>query len=173
MADANAVLTRIAGWLAATPAFEVVAGVAWIIPAVQTLHILAVAVVVGSAAMIDLQVLGVIERDRPLSEAFARYLPPMAGAILVLALSGAVLITGEPTRAPFRVIFWTKLALVLAGGVLTWALPPLARRRGLAGGAGATADLKLMAAATLIIWAAVIVAGRWIGYANAWPGAPL
>jgi uncharacterized membrane protein SirB2 len=172
MADANAILTAIAAWVSQTPAFDVVAGVAWVIPAVQTVHILAVAIVVGSSAMIHLQVLGAIEQRRPLSEAFSRYLPPIGCAVLVLAVSGLILITGEPTRAPFRVVFWVKLALVLLGVALTWTLAGLARRHGVANAAAATWDLKLVAIATLVVWAGVIVAGRWIGYVNAWPGAP-
>lgn len=173
MTDFNTALTHVASYVAGTPLFDTVAGVAWIIPALQTVHILSVAVVLGSASMVDLQVLGVIDRGRPLSSAFTRHLPPLAAAVVVLALTGVVLISGEPTRAPFRVVFWVKLALVLVGVLLTWSLPALARRRGVDESGAATADLKLIAVATLFVWAAVIVAGRWIGYANPWPGAPV
>ena len=106
-------------------------------------------------------------------QSIAFHLPPLGAAVVVLALTGVVLISGEPTRAPFRVIFWVKLALVLVGVLLTWSLPALARRRGVDESGAATADLKLIAVATLFVWAAVIVAGRWIGYANPWPGAPV
>jgi len=168
VSDANAILSDLAARLGQTAAFEVVAGTAWVIPAVQTLHILAVAAVAGSAVMIGMRVLGAVDRERPLDETFGSYLPPLGLAIGVLALSGLVLIVGEPTRAVFRVIFWVKLGLVATGAALTWGLASVAQRRG-----GAVAlDLKVAAVATLVLWSLVIVAGRWIGYANAWPGAP-
>jgi len=167
MASFNSILTEVAAWVSGSPAFTVVAGVSWIIPALQSVHILAVAVVMGSAAMVDLRVLGVVERHRPVGESLERYLPPLFWAVLVLAITGVILIVGEPTRAPFRVIFWAKLGLVAAGVTLTGLL---ARRlRGADPGAAA----KALAVATLLTWAAVIFAGRWIGYANPWPGAPL
>lgn len=173
MSDVNGILISAASWLARTPVSESIAGVPWVVPATQTLHILAVATVLGSVVMIDLQVLGVLERGRPLSEAFSRYLPPLAAGIAVLALSGLVLVAGEPTRAPFRAVFWLKLLLVLLGVALTWALPALAQRRGATDVGAAPGDLKIVAAATISVWLAVIVAGRWIGYSEAWPGAPL
>jgi hypothetical protein len=63
------------------------------------------------------------------------------------------------------------LALILAAGLLTWSHRPALTR---AGGDGAAISLgrKGIALAALLLWLAVIVAGRWIAYVDAWPGAP-
>lgn len=172
--DVTNLLARFAAWLGQTPAFEIAAGVAWVVPAVQTLHILAVSVVIGSAAVVDLRVLGVVERERPVSEVLARFLPATGWALGILAVTGSVLILSEPTRAIFRIVFWAKLALVILGAILTWTLAGGVRRRLLSEAPGPMPlDLKFGAALALTIWLAAIVAGRWIGYADAWPGAPL
>lgn len=167
-------LSAIAAWVGRTPLYDAVAGVAWVVPAVQTLHILAVAVVFASAALIDLRVLGLVDASRPIETFLARFLRPIAVAVAVLAVTGLLLIVSEPTRAIFRVVFWTKLALVLLVSLGTWWLALAARRRGLAAAQGgvATLDLKIIAALSLVAWLAIIVAGRWIGYAVAWDGAP-
>lgn len=170
----TAALSAFASWVGKTPLYDAVAGVAWVVPAVQTVHILAIAVVFASAALIDLRVLGLVDRAKPLEALFGRFLLPIGVAIAVLAVSGLLLVVSEPTRAIFRIVFWVKLALVLAVSLATWWLAFAARGRGLAlaDGGVATLDLKIVAALSLIAWLAIIVAGRWIGYAVAWDGAP-
>lgn len=170
----TAALSAFAAWVGKTPLYDAVAGTAWVVPAVQTLHILAIAVAFASATLIDLRVLGALDAGTPLETVLARFLRPIAAALAVLAVSGLVLIVSEPTRAIFRVVFWVKLALVLLVAVATWWLGRAARARGLAQTAGdvATLDLKIIAGLSLLAWLAIIVAGRWIGYAVAWPGAP-
>jgi hypothetical protein len=65
----------------------------------------------------------------------------------------------------------TLIALVLA---LTAILLGGLRAGGVAGDPSASAPVayKGLAALTLVIWLAIIVAGRWIGYAEGWPGSP-
>jgi hypothetical protein len=167
-------LATFADWVGKTPLYDAVAGIAWIVPAVQTVHILAVAVVLAGAALIDLRVLGLVDRTKPLEALFGRFLRPIGVGVAVLAVTGVLLIVSEPTRAIFRVVFWVKLILVLLASVATWGLAVVARRRGLAQADGgvATLDLKIVAGLTLAAWLVVIIAGRWIGYAVAWDGAP-
>ncbi|MBO9708889.1 MAG: hypothetical protein J7521_11810 [Caulobacter sp.] len=170
----TAALSAFASWLGKTPLYDAVAGVTWVVPTVQTLHILAIAVVFASAALIDLRILGLVDASKPIEALLTRFLRPVGAAVAILAVTGLLLIASEPSRAIFRVVFWVKLALVLAVSLATWWLGFAARRRGLAATEGgvATLDLKIIAALSLITWLAIIVAGRWIGYAVAWDGAP-
>ena len=57
-------LHAFAEWLGQTPVSLVIQNVSWIIPAVQSVHILCIAIVVSSAFMVDLRLLGVIGKDR-------------------------------------------------------------------------------------------------------------
>jgi hypothetical protein len=45
------------------------------VPTVQTVHILSVAVVITSALMLDLRLIGVVGVDQPLDRVWARFLP--------------------------------------------------------------------------------------------------
>jgi len=160
-------------WLRETPFSLAIATHDWIIPAVQSVHIVTIAVLIGSVLMINLRLLGVIERRQAVDALMDHYLPVVAISMVVLLGTGAVLIAGEPTRALFRITFYLKMALIVAVLALTWGLSRLARTPfALAGGPRAAAMMKTGAVLALLLWVAVIFAGRWIGYTEGWPGAP-
>jgi hypothetical protein len=73
-------LQTFASWLSQTPASQIIQNVLWIIPLVQTLHILAIAVVLSSVAVIDLRIFGLAGRRATMTQTADRYLPwPTAG----------------------------------------------------------------------------------------------
>ncbi|HKY81087.1 MAG TPA: DUF6644 family protein [Sphingobium sp.] len=164
-------LVHFSQWLGASWLSSAVAGHFWVVPALQTVHILSVAVVLLGVLLINLRVVGLVERGQTVQAVLDRFLRPVGIAILVLAVTGLLLIAGEPTRAIFRTIFWVKLALILTAGLLTWS-----HRQALAvsgsQGVATTTLRKGIALLALLLWLAVIVAGRWIAYVDAWPGAP-
>jgi len=166
-------LTAFAIWLRATPLSLAIASHDWVIPAVQSVHIVMIAALIGSILVINLRLLNLIEKGQAITTLMDHYLPVVAISILVLALTGAVLIIGEPTRALFRITFWIKMALVLAAAILTWGLSRFSRTPAALGGdASAAMALKGGAVLALLLWTAIIFAGRWIGYTEGWPGAP-
>jgi hypothetical protein len=166
-------LTAFALWLRATPLSLAIASHDWVIPAVQSLHIVTIAALIGSVLVINLRLLGLIELGQAVTALMDHYLPVVAISILVLALTGAVLILGEPTRALFRITFWIKMGLVLAASLLTWGLSRFSRTpSAVSGVGGAPVVLKTGAIVALLLWTAIIFAGRWIGYTEGWPGAP-
>jgi hypothetical protein len=167
-------LESFAAWLGHTPLNAFVAGQAWVVPLVQTIHILAIALVMGSIAIVHLRVLGLIERGQSVGALAARFVPPSVGAIVILALTGFLMISGEPTRALFRYVFWAKMALVLAVVALTAVLLAGLKASAVWSDARASAPIvwRVLAALVLLVWFAIIVAGRWIGYSEGWPGSP-
>ncbi len=139
----------------------------WIVPTVQCIHILAIAVIFGSAFVSDLRLAGVLATDEPLGKVVRRYFPWMWRALIVLLLTGLVLSIGEPDRVLTNSIFWLKMALVVTVFSLTW----LTRRPLLspdAEGVGSrwTRFVKPFSWLSLLLWSCVIVCGRWIAYAT-------
>lgn len=161
-------LTAFATWLAASPLTALVTSRGWIVPAIQVVHILAIAAVVIGVALINLRALRLAEVDRSLNEVLRGWLPVLYAAVAVLALTGFLLIASEPGRALFRTVFWVKLGLIVLGLIVT-------RAHGLGAGepqGGRSARHTLLALASIVLWVGVIYAGRWIAYADGWPGAP-
>jgi hypothetical protein len=167
-------LESFAAWLGHTPLNAFVAGEAWVVPLVQTIHILAIALIMGAVAILHLRVLGVIEKGQSVGALAARFVPPSAWAIVVLAVTGFLMISGEPTRALFRYVFWAKMALIVVVIALTSVLLGGLRASAIWSDPTARAPIpsRILAGFVLLIWFAIIVAGRWIGYAEGWPGSP-
>jgi len=167
-------LNAFADWLGRTPLTSYIENAAWVVPTVQVVHILAITVIMGAVAIVNLRILGIIERGQSIGALTARFLPPSIVALAVLAATGLLMIAGEPTRAMFRYVFWAKMAMIAAVILLTAGL--IASLKASAAfadpAARAPAASKALAVVGLLIWAAIIVAGRWIGYAQGWPGSP-
>ena len=153
-------------WLAATPLSHTLQAVGWMVPAVQTIHLLSVAVLLGSVLMINLRLLGWCWQDQPVAAVGRRFLPFIWWPLAVLLTSGALLIAAEPARALQNPVFILKMTLLLAAAGMTlgcqiplrrdpryWELSA-ARRRG----------ARLIAAASLPLWVGIVFAGRWIAY---------
>jgi hypothetical protein len=137
-----------------------------IIPTTQSIHIIAVAVVVGSALVTDLRLAGVLATDETPQTVVRRYLPWMWTAIVVLLATGTILIVGEPNRVLANFVFWTKMALVLFAFTLTLLFRyPILHPQFRLEHARWAALVKPMAWVSLMVWIAVIFCGRWIAYA--------
>src|SRR5215471_332767 len=81
-------LNAICVWIDQTPLSQAIQATSWVVPTVQTVHILAIAVVASSALMIDLRLLGVFWADRPMKVVFSRFLPLVWWPLLILFATG-------------------------------------------------------------------------------------
>jgi len=158
-------LANFSAWLYETPVSVTIRDVSWIVPTVQSIHILAIAVIVGSAIVSDLRLAGVLATDETPRAVVQRYLPWMWRALLVLLMTGLVMLVGEPDRVIFNPMFWLKMALVL----VAFALTLLFRRPLLHAAANAetrwqSSFVKPAAWLSLTVWVGVIFCGRWIAY---------
>ncbi len=167
----TAMLTLFSDWLTGSWLNLAIATHAWIVPALQTLHILSVAVVLSGVLIINLRIVGSVEGSQPISAVLDRFLRPITLAVAVLLVTGLLQIAGEPNRAVFRTVFWVKMTMLLLAFGLTWShrwIRDAQRRSSVEVGAGR----RVLAVLTLLLWLGVVTTGRWIAYANPWPGAP-
>ena len=149
-------------WLATTALSEWIQNTVWVIPMVQSVHILAVAVVMSSVLMMDLRLLGVVGRGASMAELERRFLPPVWIALGVLLVSGIVLIIGEPRRELLNDVFRLKMLMVI---IVTGLTLFLRDRVAASPSAGApTVPIKLAALISLMFWLSILTAGRWIAY---------
>ena len=153
-------------WLSQTPVSVMFQTVQWIIPMVQSVHILAIAVVMSSVVMVDLRLMGLMGHSQSITGLSRRFLPWVWWSLAVLLVSGAMLITAEPRRDLLNPVFQAKMGLLVLAMAVTavfqltvarnreiWDLSPNRRT-----GAWVTA------VASLLVWTAIIGCGRWIAY---------
>lgn len=153
-------------WLYDSSLSNMIRDVFWIVPTVQCIHILAIAIVVGAALVSDLRLAGVLATDAPLGDVVRRYAPWMSRALIVLLLTGLVMSIGEPDRVLTNPTFWIKMALVVTAFALTYLMRrPLLLHAAQGGGARWARFVRPCAWLSLLLWICVIVCGRWIAYA--------
>lgn len=165
----GATLSGFCKWLAATPLSHTIQATGWIIPTLQTIHILSVAVVFSAAILVNLRIWRLLDRDVPLPDVARRFLPTVWPVLLILLISGSLLIIGEPQRSLLNSTFYLKMALLAVAVGLTAAVqrslsssPTLwdrDRRRWMAA--------RIAATASIVAWSGILVAGRWIAYTQA------
>jgi len=148
-------------WLSNTSLSQAIQNHNWVIPSVQSVHILAIATVMASIVMMDFRLLGVHGRRQSIPQVAHRFLPWVWCAVCVLAATGTILIIGELGRELESQVFWLKMSMLACVLILTAAFQFGAfrgfweKRRVLA---------SITAIASLGLWVAIVAAGRWIAY---------
>jgi hypothetical protein len=162
----EALLVTFSKWLASTDLSHTIQTVTWIIPTLQTIHILSVAVVFSSAVLVDLRIFRLFERDEPLREVMRRFVPPIWLVLLVLLATGSLLIIGEPRRSLVNTAFYLKMTLLLVAILITAVL----QRAVLSSPnffEGRQAIGRVLATISILVWCGILFAGRWIAYTQA------
>jgi hypothetical protein len=130
----------------------------WLFPAIESTHLLALALLGGSVLIISLSVLGVGLKTSPaeLYKSAHRY---MNGALIALLITGILLGISEPVKLYGRQAFWVKMISLIVALLITYlAFNPLVKRG--ASGIG----IRSVTALTMVAWLMVAIAGRWIGF---------
>jgi hypothetical protein len=150
----------IGDWVAATRFADWAASSAYAYPAANTVHVLALVLLLGGIGLVDLRTIGLF-RGLPLQPLSKALVPLAATGVLILAASGSILFVADAKSLAANGTFQLKLVLValaLANVVLFRALfgrvvsdpPPVAA--------------KLLALVSLLLWLGVAIAGRLIAY---------
>ena len=150
-------------WLASTAASDLIKNSPWIIPVVQTIHILTISLLVGVLIMFCMRLTGAVASPISPQQAKVRLFRWGTGALTILLLSGSILIVGEPQREFGNIFFWIKMCLILVGVLATiWMHAPARQNETNArGNAGVIYSTFLVA-----IVCAIMFAGRWIAYSG-------
>ena len=153
-------------WLAATDTSTALRESLFMYPLLESTHVLFLLLFVGLAVMLDLRLLGLAFTEMPVSDLVERILPWVRAGFAVMSVTGVLLFYAIPVRTYQSVWFRAKVIMLILAGINIWyfhyrvyphkdqwdtavRLPWSARRAGLA---------------SLILWAGVIIAGRFIAY---------
>ncbi len=154
-------------WLANTDlAFAI--GATWWFPLLESIHVIALALVVGSILTVDLRLLGVAARSYAMRRISRELMLWAWAGFAVATITGAGMFITRPAAYAANPAFQTKLVLLALAGINVAALHNLAMRDIDRWDADAATPriAKLAGAVSLAIWAGVILAGRWTGHLN-------
>ena len=159
-------LNSFADWLSGTSVGLFLQTTVGIIPAVQTVHILCIAVVISAVLLVHLHTLGLAMRSQSSAVLARRFFPWLWGALVLLLLSGSILVTAEPGRSLPNTMFQLKMALVITAVVLTLLYQQPLRKDPVFWEKTVARRMNASAIAilSLLVWVSIVFAGRWIAY---------
>jgi len=153
-------------WLESTSSAIAISESSWLFPGIECVHVLAIALVVGSITMVDLRLLDINLRERPVGELIAEVLPWTWTSFGVAVCSGALLFSSNATHYWGTVPFRAKMLLLTLAGINMLAYHATIHRSvGLWGRRSPTPRAaKISGGLSLGLWIGVVTLGRWIGF---------
>jgi hypothetical protein len=138
----------------------------WLFPAIETLHLLGMAALVGTITVYDLRLLGWILRRERVSDLTRRLLPWVWAGFAVQVITGALLFSSEAVKVYDNPAFRVKILLILLAGAQALIFQWTSYRN------VATWDdsqvmpvgAKMAGCISILLWIGIVAAGRFIGF---------
>lgn len=164
-------MNQFAEWLSTTaPSVFIQTHNSWAIPVVQSIHIVGIGVVLGSAFMIYLRILGWAGMDQTVGQTAGRFGPWVTGGLWLMLVTGVLMVIGEPVRELVTFSFWAKMVLVAVSTVTAVAFLRSLRKhdQGWAETFVGRRSVQGLAILSFLIWLGIIILGRLIAYDHVW-----
>ena len=141
----------------------------WLYPAVETIHIIGIALLFGSIAVLDLRLLGV-SRALPVRTLARHTLPWSVGAFLLIVPSGLCMFVAHASEFITSPVFAIKMCLILAAFTNAALFHAITFRTADVWDSDAMRPLgpppsaRIAGAVSLLLWISVIACGRLLAY---------
>ena len=135
-------------------------------PWIECVHVLALTLVIGSIAIVDLRLLGLTCRERSVVQTTAGALPVTWTAFVCAVITGGLLFSSNATGYAHNSYFQMKIALIAVAGINmavyhlfvgrgaeSWHSPALTPWRA-----------RIVGGVSLTLWITIVAFGRWIGF---------
>jgi hypothetical protein len=136
----------------------------WAYPATEAVHIVGLALLFGSIAIVDLRLLGVGRRRVPAAALAAFAVPWSIAGFIVAAMSGLLMWTAHASEFLEQPVFLVKMALIATAGANAVLLRTGPLRASDWEGGPTQPRIRVAALVSLLLWIAVIVCGRLLAY---------
>ena len=138
--------------------------VQWLWPLCESLHFLALCVLIGAAGFFDLRLLGFM-RGVPLRSA-KRFMPYAIAAFAVSTVTGVIFFVSQPQQYATNLSMWFKVAFLALAGANAVAFETVFSRRllSLPADAEMPVSARVIGAVSLVAWFAVLYFGRMLPY---------
>ncbi|MGZ6010518.1 MAG: DUF6644 family protein [Caulobacteraceae bacterium] len=151
--------------LQASPLGSTISQSTWMFPTIETVHVVAIATVIGTIFVVDLRLLCVASQKRPASAVIGEFLPWTWAAFALALVSGTLLFTSRAADYMALPAFLAKFAImaVAAANMLVFHLT--AERRITTWDTGRPiTGARLAGGLSLLLWTAIVICGRQVGF---------
>lgn len=152
--------------LSQSPPSLAIATSPWVVPTMQSIHIMSIAIIFISVLVIALRVMGVAWGGVSIRGTADRFAPWAWMALAALGATGIVLILAEPLREIMAISFWVKMCLLVAAIAISVRFLREVRSNDAYAVVDGPVDTaaRRRAIVTIAIWVAIIFMGRFIAY---------
>ena len=159
-------IAAILKWLESTPLSIFILESEWAFPTIESIHVIAIALVVGTISIVDLRLLGLASTKRGFTELSHEVLPWTWLAFAVAVIAGLLLFITHATEYFGNTAFRIKLLLILLAGLNMMYFHLFTCRKVSEWDRSFAVPLagRIAGGISLLCWIAVIGFGRWIGF---------
>jgi hypothetical protein len=164
--DINSIISAIHdSWLSAFVRGDV-PGTEWVFPIIETLHVLCLTIVFGSIAIVDMRLLGLINRQVPFTKLYRELIPWTWWAFTGAVVFGTILATGKIGDYIHNPQFLAKFVLMALAGVnmVAFHVGPFRKVESWDKAVPTPPRARLAGALSLTFWIGIIFFGRWVGF---------
>ena len=135
-------------------------------PAMETSHVVTIILFAGFVIMMDLRLVGVAFKETPFSYVQSRLFPLQMVGMALSSITGMCCMVIDPMRFYNNIFFWIKVAMLLVAGANAIAFHLTTYKSVAAWDREVRTPFRarMAGAASLVLWAGIIVSGRLIAY---------
>jgi len=104
-------------WLQASSLAVFIHQTKWAFTTIEVVHVIAISMVIGSIATVDLRLLGFASTKRPFTELAREVLPFTWAAFVLAAMAGSLLFISQATAYFASTTFWIKMSIIVLAGI--------------------------------------------------------
>ena len=138
----------------------------WAFPAIESIHVLAIVLVVGTIAIVDLRLIGIASNNCAVTQISRDTLKWTWGAFILAVITGSLMAIAKIDSYVVVPSFWLKFAFMFAAAInmLIFELVTFRSVRQWDANCGVPRAAKIAGTLSLVLWTLVVIFGRWIGY---------
>lgn len=132
----------------------------WLFPAIESVHLLALAMIGGAVLLLNLRLLGLGITRQPPQQLWRDTRPWFLASLVTMLATGLLLFTSEAVKLYYHEAFWVKMTSLLLAMIFTFTV---VRRVALAEHTSPVWS-RATGMVSLVLWLGVGIGGRWIGF---------
>jgi len=153
-------------WLGQSAIAQAIQVSGWMFPTIESVHVLAISLVVGVIAIMDLRLLGLASGTRAVTAVSRDTLPWVWAAFAIAVISGLLMFVSNAETYYGNRAFLIKMVLIVLAGINMLVFELITFRSVAQWDRNVSLPItaKVAAALSLSLWIGVIVFGRLIGF---------
>ena len=124
---------------------------AWLFPAIQSVHLAGIALLVGTIAITDLRHLDYVLRRYSVSQITRQFAPWTRAGLAIMLTTGPILFASDVVRYSHNPAFLFKMAVLLLALIFHFTMHAQTEKPG-----------KMIAVLSIALWTCVVLGGRAI-----------